>query len=118
MKPRTQFEKLVKISNEKLADITTKAYDWAVRTQIDHIAFRTSGYKCTCGDCGDRFHYKGKGKSIKCPHCGRVVNILDTNKRIFFPAVYFNTTEVVDEMQVLRTFRLNATYRKGSESSY
>ncbi|MBD5236311.1 MAG: hypothetical protein HDS62_02035 [Bacteroidales bacterium] len=118
MKPRTQFEKLVKISNEKLADITPKAYDWAVRTQIDHIAFRTSGYKCTCGDCTHRFNYEGKAKSIKCPHCGRMVKILDTNKRILLPAVYFNTTEVLDNIQVLRTFRLNATYRKGSESSY
>lgn len=118
MKPRTQFEKLVKISNTKLADITPKAYDWAIRTQIDHIAFRTSGSKCTCGDCAHRFHYKGKGKSVKCPHCGRMVTILDTNKRIFFPSVYFNTTEVLDNIQVLRTFRLNATYRKGSESSY
>ena len=118
MKPRTQFEKLVKISNEKLADITPRAYDWAIRTQIDHIAFRTSGYKCTCGDCTHRFNYEGKAKSIKCPHCGRVVKIIDTKKRIFFPAVYFNTTEVLDNIQVLRTYRLNATYRKGSESSY
>lgn len=118
MKPRTQFEKLVKISNENLSDITPKAYDWAIRTQIDHIAFRTSGYKCTCGDCGHRFHYEGKGKNIKCPNCGRVVSITDTNKRIFSPSVYFNTTEVVDEMQVLRTFRLNATYRKGSVSDF
>lgn len=118
MKPRTQFEKLVKISNTKLADISPNAIDWAVRTQIDHIAFRTSGSKCTCGDCGHRFHYEGKGKSIKCPNCGRVVSITDTHKRIFSPSAYFNTTEVVDEMQVLRTYRLNAIYRKGSVSEY
>lgn len=117
MKPRTQFEKLVKISNEKLADITPNAVEWAVRTQIKHIAFRTSGSKCTCGDCGHRFNYEGKGKSIKCPHCGRKVCITDTAKRIFSPSVYFNTTEAIDGFQVLRTYRLNATIKKGYKLS-
>ena len=117
MKPRTQFEKLVKISNEKLADITHNAVDWAIRTQTKHIAFRTSGSKCTCGDCGHRFNYEGKGKSVKCPHCATRVSITDTMKRTIMFSSYFNTTEAIDGLQVLRTYRLNATYKKGSKLS-
>ena len=45
----------------KLSPVNPKAVEWAVRNTVSHIAFRTSGYKCTCGDCGHKFDYKGKG---------------------------------------------------------
>ena len=78
MKPRTQFEKLVKISNTKLADIVPNAIDWAVRTHIDHIAFRSSGSKCTCGDCAHRFHYKGNTEFHD-----RIVSLVNDNAFLF-----------------------------------
>lgn len=67
MKPRTKFEKTVAASNEGLSAISPKAVEWAVKNVVSHIAFRTSGHKCTCSDCGGKFDYKGKGKSVRCP---------------------------------------------------
>lgn len=60
MKPRNRFEKAVAASNMKLSPINPKAVEWAVRYTVSHIAFRTSRHKCTCGDCGQKFDYKGK----------------------------------------------------------
>lgn len=118
MKPRTQFERLVKFSNDRLTEISHKAVDWALRTQVSHIVFRTSGGKCTCGDCGRQFHYEGKGKSVKCPNCGISGNVIDTKKRKSERGAYFNTTEVIDGMQVVRTYRLSIEYRKGQPLIY
>ena len=69
MKARTKFEKWVAASNEKLTAIGSKTVEWAVRNVLEHIAFRTSQRKCTCGDCGAKFDYKGKGKSISKRTC-------------------------------------------------
>lgn len=44
MKPRTKFEKTVAASNERLAAISSKAVDWAIRNVVKHISFRTSGH--------------------------------------------------------------------------
>lgn len=105
MKPRTQFERLVKFSNERLTEISHKAVDWALRTQVSHIVFCTSGGKCTCGDCGRQFYCEGKGKSVKCPHCGISGNVIDTKKRKFERGAYFNTTEVNISRNMEREYR-------------
>lgn len=97
----------------KLTAIPNKAVSWAVRNLIDHPAFRTSGYKCMCGDCGKTFDYKGKGKYVCCPHCGGRLKVTDTMKRKLETATYFSVLQVVDGLQVQRVFRLNATYQKG-----
>lgn len=113
MKPRNRYERQVAASNGKLTAIPNKAVSWAVRRLIDHPAFRTSGYKCTCGDCGKTFDYKGKAKYVCCPHCGGRLKVTDTKKRRLETATYFSVLQVVDGLQVQRTFRLNATYQKG-----
>ena len=68
MKPRNKFERLVAASNGELTAIGSKAVKWAIGNVVKHITFRTSGHKCTCGDCGEKFDYKGKGKYVRCPH--------------------------------------------------
>ena len=113
MRPRTKFEKAVAVSNEGLAAISSKAVDRAVRNVVEHIVFRTLGHKCTCGDCGEKFDYKGKGKHIRCPHCGHNLQVEDTLVRNKMMKSYFSTLEVKDGMQVQRVFLLTATYKKG-----
>ncbi len=113
MKARTKFERLVAASNEKLTAIGSKAVEWAVRNVLEHFAFRTSRQKCTCGDCGQKFDYKGKGKYIRCPHCGGKLEVADTLKRKDISSAYFSTMETVDNLQVQRVFLLKAVYRKG-----
>ena len=59
MKPRNRFEKAVVVSNGKLTTLSPKAVEWALKNIIEHIAFRTSGHNCTCGDCGAKFDHRG-----------------------------------------------------------
>lgn len=91
MKPRTKFEKAVAASNERLTAISPKVIAWAVKKVVPHIAFRTSGHKCTCGDCGMKFDYKGKGKSVCCPHCGNRLQVNDTLQRKMTETTYFSS---------------------------
>ena len=115
MKPRNKFEKAVVASNARLTAISYKAEEWAVRNVVKHIAFRTSGHKCTCGDCGETFEHKGKGNvTIRCPHCGHKVEITDTLKRKRKEANYFSTLEAIDGLQVQRVFLLTVIYSKGN----
>ena len=113
MRPRTKFERAVAASNERLAAISSKAVDWAIRNVVGHIVFRTLGHKCTCGNCGEKFDYKGKGKHIHCPHCGHSLQVEDTLVRNKTMKCYFSTLEVKDEMQVQRVFLLTTIYKKG-----
>ncbi len=115
MKPRSRFEKAVAASNTKLSAISPKAVEWAVRNTVSHIAFRTSGHKCTCGDCGQKFDYKGKGKHIRCPHCRHKIEVTDTLTRKAKECSYFSTIERVDGFHVQRVFLLTAVTRKGKE---
>lgn len=113
MKPRTKFEKAVAASNERLTAISSKVIAWAIKKVVPHIAFRTSEHKCTCGDCGMKFDYKGKDKSVSCPHCGSRLQVNDTLKRKMTETTYFSSLEVVDGLQVQRVFLLKVAYRKG-----
>ena len=99
----------------KLSPISPKAVEWAVRNTVKHIAFRTSGHKCTCGDCGLKFDYKGKGKYIRCPYCRQKLEVTDTLTRKRKESVYFSTIERADGFHVQRVFLLTAVTRKGKK---
>ena len=116
MKPRNRFEKAVAASNMKLSAISPKAVEWAIRNTVSHIAFRTSGHKCTCGDCGHKFDYKGKGKYTRCPQCRHKLKVTDTLTRKRKESVYFSTIERVDGFHVQRVFQLSAITRKGKKN--
>lgn len=118
MKPRNKFEKLVAASNEKLTAIGSKAVEWAIRNVVKHIAFRTSNRKCTCGDCGEKFDYEGKGKFVRCPHCGHRLQVTDTLKRKYQERSYFSTLEAIDGLQVQRVFLLTVIYHKGKPMDF
>lgn len=115
MKPRTKFHKAVAASNERLAALSTKALEWALANVIEHIAFRTSGRKCTCGDCAHRFEHEGKGKHVRCPNCNRKLAIKDTLKRKGKAESYFSTIATIDGLQVQRVYLLSVSFRKGKE---
>lgn len=118
MKPRNKFEKLVAASNKELTAIGSKAVEWAVRNVVKHIAFRTSEHKCTCGDCGEKFDYKGKGKSVRCLHCGHRLHVTDTLRRKHQEKSYFSTLEVIGSLQVQRVFLLTVLYSKGKPMDF
>ena len=94
MKPRNRFEKAVAASNMKLSTVNPKTIEWALGNIIVHIAFRTSGHNCTCGDCGAKFNHRGKGKLVCCPHCGHRLQVKDTLKRKEVQSAYFSSSNI------------------------
>ena len=62
----------------KLSAISPKAVEWAVRNTVSHIAFRTSGHKCTCGDCGHKFDTAERSLTIGEKASRYAVPIADT----------------------------------------
>lgn len=113
MKAKSKFDRQVAASNERLTAISPKAIDWAYRHLVEHWAFRTSSGNTTCGECGHKFHHKGKGSFVKCPECGRQLKIKDTLKRKIEESTYFSTLEAIDGLQVQRVSLLSVTYKKG-----
>lgn len=105
MKPRNKFERLVAASNGELTAIGSKAVKWAIGNVVKHITFRTSGHKCTCGDCGEKFDYKGKGKSVCCPHCGHRLQVTDTLKRKHQEKGYFSKSNASERKPPCATTR-------------
>ena len=81
MKAKSRFDRQVSASNARLTAISPKAIDWAYRNLVQHWAFRTPSGETACGECGHKFHHKGKSSFVKCPECGRLLKIKDTLKR-------------------------------------
>ena len=104
-------------SNARLTAISPKAIDWAYRNLVQHWAFRTPSGETACGECGHKFHHKGKSSFVKCPECGRLLKIKDTLKRKIEESTYFSTLETIDGLQVQRVSLLSVTYKKGKPKS-
>ena len=71
---------MVVTANERLRPLAKSSADWAIREFAPHFAYRSPvSHKCVCSDCGGSFKYDGKAKSVKCPVCGRRIDIVDTS---------------------------------------
>ena len=64
MKAKSRFDRQVSASNARLTAISPKAIDWAYRNLVQHWAFRTPSGETACGECGHKFHHKGKSSFI------------------------------------------------------
>lgn len=117
MKAKSRFDRQVSASNARLTAISPKAIDWAYRNLVQHWAFRTPSGETACGECGHKFHHKGKSSFVKCPECGRLLKIKDTLKRKIEESTYFSTLETIDGLQVQRASLLSVTYKKGKPKS-
>ena len=115
MKPRTQFQRMVATANVRLQPIAQKQIDWAYKKLAPHFSFRTNGKMNVCSECGESFIFEGMGwgGKTRCPHCGSLLNVVDTRERKDNSKRYFSTLEVIDGIQVQRVFALYAFYRKG-----
>lgn len=91
---------------------------WVVDNARPHIAVRHSNGVTVCFSCGNAMVYAGKDRFARCCECGCTVEIIEDNdwlasKRMM--ACYFASLEVVEGIQVMRTyevvFRYNAINR-------
>lgn len=113
MKAKTRFDRQVSAANAKLTDIAPKAIVWAYCYLVEHWTFRTPSGETTCGECGHKYHHKGKGSFVKCPKCGGRLKVKDSLKRSPKESTYFSAIEAVDGLQSQRVFLLTATFKKG-----
>ena len=116
MKARTAFEQRVATANGRLLPISQKSIDWAWRNMVRHISFASKSGRQVCSDCGTQFHYEGKGKTIRCPHCGTRLRIKETRKMKMKGKYIFSTMDVVDSLQVQRVHIIHADFRRGQKA--
>lgn len=91
---------------------------WVVDNARPHIAVRHRNGVTVCFSCSNAMVYTGNDRFAKCCECGNIVEIIEendwlTSKRML--ARHFASLEVVEGIQVIRTyeivFRYNAINR-------
>ena len=115
MKARTKFERQVVAANARLLPVTEKQKEWAFRHTVRHYAFRTSGGRTTCLDCGHRWS-ETKAKRCSCPNCRAQLTLVNTYRRKEEENSYFSVIMTQDGMQVQRVFKMRARYCKGKSA--
>lgn len=118
MKPRNKFDKKIISLNKKVKPIRRRPEKWALKNCFRHPAFRNKSGIAVCGYCGKTLRPDSVGIVSYCPHCHSMVEILDNKKRTYNSATYFSTIEIIEDVQVLRTFHLKVNYRKGEPLSH
>lgn len=78
-----------------------------------HIAIRQNNLVTVCFCCGNAMVYAGKDTSVKCVECGRTVEIIEEQDWLAAKRMvsrYFALLEVVEGIQLMRTFEVIFRY--------
>lgn len=113
--------------SEKLPPLKEKQKQWAIENVIPRKAW-TCKKEAWCNMCGGVFHAEqsmlgvslceGKDNEIVCPHCGRTLEYEVNRKRKSEIRRAFNVVTVCGGMQVVRSFEVFQTIRKGGQPYY
>ena len=106
MKPRTKIEKDVMEMSRRLSPLTSADYAYARRVGVEHVALYT-GKTAKCCDCGHEWIQRDLKKQVRCPKCGRLLNIEVTRKKRIRRAYYMLVVQSYRNWQVSRWFRLD-----------
>ncbi|MBD5357733.1 MAG: hypothetical protein HDR88_12130 [Bacteroides sp.] len=109
----TPLQETVKRLDRTLVPREKEIARWVIDNARPHIAIRQNNLVTVCFCCGNSMVYTGKDKYVKCVECGRTVEIIEeqdwlASKRMMFR--YFASLEVVDGIQVMRTFEVIFSY--------
>lgn len=112
---------IAKLSSE-LPDLTPRQQEYGFEHCFKHYAHRTKGGRITCTECGHR--WKSEHRLIEgvcgctCPHCGKVLEILDSRKRVFNDTAYYAVITTRKGYQVFRYFMVKVFRKVGSPARY
>ncbi len=86
---------------------------WVVDNARPEIAVRHRNGVTVCFSCGNAMVYTGRDRFAKCCECGNIVEVIEGNdwlasKRMLVR--YFASLEVVEGLQVIRTFEVVFRY--------
>ena len=109
----TPLQEAVKRLDSTLSSKDCEIARWVIDHARPHIAIRQNNLVTVCFCCGNTMVYAGKDKYVKCVDCGRTVEIIEeqdwlASKRMM--ARYFASLEVVDEIQLMRTYEVILRY--------
>ena len=109
----TPLQETVKRLDKTLVPREKEIARWVIDNARPHIAIRQNNLVTVCFCCGNSMVYAGKDRYIKCVECGRTVEIIEeqdwlASKRMM--SRYFASLEVVDGMQLMRSFEVILRY--------
>ena len=109
----TPLQETVKRLDRTLAQKNNEVAAWVIDNARPHIAIRQNNLVTVCFCCGNTMVYAGKDKCVKCVDCGRTVEIIEEqdwleSKRMM--SRYFASLEVVDGIQLMRTYEVILRY--------
>lgn len=118
MNPRTKYQKQVFELNTKLRPASQSFYKWCVKNHAPHQAFRLKSGRICCMDCGREWIETTDKNNAVCPHCGTLLQIVDTKHRTFSSASYVSYFDVIENIQLQRIFRLETSLMKGKVANH
>lgn len=109
----TPLQETVKRLDRDLARKDPEIARWVIDNARPHIAIRQNNLVTVCFCCGNTMVYDGKERYVKCVECGRTVEIIEEqdwleSKRMM--SRYFASLEVVDGIQLMRTYEVILRY--------
>lgn len=120
MIPKTKFQKRIQDLAKKLSPISKTQLDWAKKNCLRHFSAVTKKGIATCLDCS-YIHNLNKieltKKTYKCPSCNTNVDIEITLKSKFNNWEYFTIIDRVEDLQVIRNFKIQAYYLKKEKAT-
>lgn len=107
------LQETVKGLDSTLSSKDSEIARWVIDHARPHIAIRQNNLVTVCFCCGNTMVYAGKDKYVKCVDCGRTVEIIEeqdwlASKRMM--SRYFASLEVVDGIQLMRTYEVILRY--------
>ena len=109
----TPLQETVRRLDRTLAQKEKEVAVWVIDNARPHIAIRQNNMVTVCFCCGNTMVYAGKDRYVKCVDCGRTVEIIEEqdwleSKRMM--SRYFASLEVVDGIQLMRTYEVILRY--------
>lgn len=109
----TPLQDMVKYLDKTLPSENKKIAQWVIDNARPHIAIRQNNLVTVCFCCGNTMVYAGNERYVKCCDCNRTVEIVEeqdwlASKRM--AARYFASLEVVDSIQLIRTYEVILCY--------
>lgn len=102
------------IGLDKSLDSKNKEIEqWIITNTRPDIAVRKKNLVTVCLCCGNRMVFSGNEKFVRCCDCGRIVELVEENDWLLCnrtQADYCATLEVIEDLQVMRTYEIVQEY--------
>lgn len=106
----TDFENMIEQLNRNLSPVEDSVIEWASNESKPFIGLRNSSDIVTCVRCHNITPFPGKYSRIKCLDCGAELDLVEVKserKAIRNFTFMFCILDYVDDIQIIRTFKMN-----------